>query len=121
MTNHWVDIKNADVVMVMGGNPAEAHPCGFKWVIEAKTHHKAKLIVVDEHHALVGSMNIDRSAFDLRRELGVFLTDKPAVERLIEVFERDWHRAEHWDAPDPLDSDAHEHGELPHDPDFKHE
>jgi formate dehydrogenase major subunit len=47
MTNHWVDIKNADVVMVMGGNPAEAHPCGFKWVMEAKTHRKAKLIVVD--------------------------------------------------------------------------
>jgi len=47
MTNHWVDIKNADVVLVMGGNPAEAHPCGFKWVTEAKAHNKAKLIVVD--------------------------------------------------------------------------
>ncbi len=47
MTNHWVDIKNADVVMVMGGNPAEAHPCGFKWVVEAKANNKAKLIVVD--------------------------------------------------------------------------
>ena len=47
MTNHWVDIKNTDLVFVMGGNPAEAHPCGFKWVIEAKKHRKAKLIVVD--------------------------------------------------------------------------
>jgi formate dehydrogenase major subunit len=47
MTNNWVDIKNADVVLVMGGNPAEAHPCGFKWVIEAKARNKAKLIVVD--------------------------------------------------------------------------
>ena len=47
MTNNWVDIKNADVVFVMGGNPAEAHPCGFKWVIEAKIHNKARLIVVD--------------------------------------------------------------------------
>jgi formate dehydrogenase major subunit len=47
MTNHWVDIKNADVVLVMGGNPAEAHPCGFKWVTEAKAHNKAKLVVVD--------------------------------------------------------------------------
>jgi formate dehydrogenase major subunit len=47
MTNHWVDIKNADVVMVMGGNPAEAHPCGFKWVIEAKVKKGARLIVVD--------------------------------------------------------------------------
>lgn len=47
MTNHWVDIKNADVIIVMGGNAAEAHPVGFRWVIEAKKHNKAKLIVVD--------------------------------------------------------------------------
>jgi formate dehydrogenase major subunit len=47
MTNHWVDIKNADTVLIMGGNAAEAHPCGFKWVTEAKAHNKARLIVVD--------------------------------------------------------------------------
>jgi formate dehydrogenase-N alpha subunit len=47
MTNHWVDIKNANVVVVMGGNAAEAHPCGFKWVTEAKAHNNARLIVVD--------------------------------------------------------------------------
>ena len=47
MTNHWVDIKNADVVLIMGGNAAEAHPCGFKWVTEAKAHRKARLVVVD--------------------------------------------------------------------------
>jgi formate dehydrogenase major subunit len=47
MTNHWVDIKNADVILVMGGNPAEAHPCGFKWVIEAKVKNRARLVVVD--------------------------------------------------------------------------
>ncbi len=47
MTNHWVDIRNADLVLIMGGNAAEAHPCGFKWVIEAKKHNRAKLVVVD--------------------------------------------------------------------------
>ncbi len=47
MTNHWSDIKNADLVLIMGGNAAEAHPCGFKWVTEAKAHNKARLIVVD--------------------------------------------------------------------------
>ncbi len=47
MTQHWQDIKNADLVLIMGGNAAEAHPCGFKWVTEAKEHRKAKLIVVD--------------------------------------------------------------------------
>lgn len=47
MTNHWVDIKNADIILIMGGNAAEAHPCGFKWVTEAKAHRGAKLVVVD--------------------------------------------------------------------------
>jgi formate dehydrogenase major subunit len=47
MTNGWNDIKNAEVITIMGGNAAEAHPCGFKWVTEAKAHNKAKLIVVD--------------------------------------------------------------------------
>jgi formate dehydrogenase major subunit len=47
MTNNWVDIKNADLILIMGGNAAEAHPCGFKWVTEAKAHNKARLIVVD--------------------------------------------------------------------------
>ena len=47
MTNSWTDIKNTDLVIIMGGNAAEAHPCGFKWVTEAKHHRGAKLIVVD--------------------------------------------------------------------------
>jgi formate dehydrogenase major subunit len=47
MTNNWVDIRNANLVLIMGGNAAEAHPCGFKWVTEAKAHNKARLIVVD--------------------------------------------------------------------------
>jgi formate dehydrogenase major subunit len=47
MTNGWTDIRNADVVLAMGGNPAENHPCGFKWVIEAKKRRGAKLVCVD--------------------------------------------------------------------------
>jgi len=47
MTNTWADIKNTNLAVIMGGNAAEAHPCGFKWVTEAKAHNKAKLIVVD--------------------------------------------------------------------------
>ena len=47
MTNGWVDIKNADVILAMGGNPAENHPVGFKWFIEAKKTRNAKLIAVD--------------------------------------------------------------------------
>ena len=47
MTNGWVDIKNTDMMLIMGGNPAENHPCGFKWAVEAKRQRNAKMIVVD--------------------------------------------------------------------------
>jgi formate dehydrogenase major subunit len=47
MTNGYVDIKNTDMMLIMGGNPAENHPCGFKWAIEAKRTRNAKMIVVD--------------------------------------------------------------------------
>ncbi len=36
MTNHWRDIKNADVILINGANPAEAHPVGFQWFVKAK-------------------------------------------------------------------------------------
>src|SRR5208283_5028970 len=47
MTNGWIDIKNTDMMLIMGGNPAENHPCGFKWAVEAKRNRSAKTIVVD--------------------------------------------------------------------------
>ena len=47
MTNGWIDIKNTDMMLIMGGNPAENHPCGFKWAVEAKRERNAKMIVVD--------------------------------------------------------------------------
>ena len=50
MTNGWVDIRNADTILVMGGNPAENHPCGFKWALEAKKTRGAKLVCVDPRY-----------------------------------------------------------------------
>src|SRR6202048_1191941 len=47
MTNGWVDIKNADVILAMGGNPAENHPVGFKWFLEARKTRGAKLVAGD--------------------------------------------------------------------------
>jgi len=81
----------------------------------------AKLLLADGARALTGSMNLDRSAFDLRRELGAVVHAPAIVGRLQELFDHDWHKAEHWDAPDPLASDTHDVGELPHDPHFVHE
>ncbi|TKJ92528.1 formate dehydrogenase-N subunit alpha [Erwinia persicina] len=56
MTNHWVDIRNANLVVVMGGNAAEAHPVGFRWAMEAKIHNNAKLIVIDPRFTRTASV-----------------------------------------------------------------
>lgn len=46
MTNHWIDIRNADVILVIGSNAAENHPIAFAWVTEA-VKNGAKVISVD--------------------------------------------------------------------------
>jgi formate dehydrogenase major subunit len=47
MTNGWTDVANTDLVLVMGGNPAENHPVGFRFVMEAKRDRGAKLVCID--------------------------------------------------------------------------
>lgn len=74
----------------------------------------AKLLIADDH-ALVGSMNIDRSAFDLRRELGVTVDDPAAVEQLRHVFDADWETSHHYEPPDPLHPETHHEDEAAHD------
>ncbi len=81
----------------------------------------AKLLLADGNHALVGSMNIDRSAFDLRRELGATITDPAIVGRLSETFESDWDGSSRYEPPDPLDPTKHHEGDFPHDKDLRHE
>jgi cardiolipin synthase len=81
----------------------------------------AKLILVDGAYAQTGSMNIDRSAFDLRRELGIESDAQEVVDRLKATFAADWASARPYVAPDPLDPTFHEEGELPPDPHFVHD
>jgi phosphatidylserine/phosphatidylglycerophosphate/cardiolipin synthase-like enzyme len=81
----------------------------------------AKLLIIDGERAQLGSMNIDRSAFDLRRELGVLVDGAHVIKGLRKVFEHDWDESKAYEAPDPLQPDTHHEGELPHDPHFLHE
>jgi phosphatidylserine/phosphatidylglycerophosphate/cardiolipin synthase-like enzyme len=81
----------------------------------------AKLILVDSAYAQTGSMNIDRSAFDLRRELGIESDAPEVVARLQQTFAADWEVSSKYSAPDPLDPTLHEEGELPPDPHFVHD
>jgi formate dehydrogenase major subunit len=47
MTNHWRDIRHADLMLINGANPAEAHPVGFQWMMKAKLERGAKMVHAD--------------------------------------------------------------------------
>ena len=47
MTNHWIDFKNSDVILIMGSNPASNHPVSFKWIQEAMDKRGARVLSVD--------------------------------------------------------------------------
>jgi formate dehydrogenase major subunit len=47
MTNSYNDIRNAKTIMVMGGNPAEAHPVSLQHILEGKEINRANMIVID--------------------------------------------------------------------------
>ena len=81
----------------------------------------AKLIVLDKREALVGSMNIDRNAFDLRRELGLTTDDPAIVGRLLNAFRYDWKASHRYEPPDPLDAAGHHEDDFPHDLDLVHD
>ena len=53
----------------------------------------AKVIVADEHRALVGSINLTHSSMELNRELGVLTEDESVLQRLLQTLQSDWQRA----------------------------
>lgn len=49
MTNHWIDLKNAKVILIEGSNAAENHSMSMKWIMRAK-ENGAKVIHVDPRY-----------------------------------------------------------------------
>jgi formate dehydrogenase major subunit len=47
MTNSYNDIRNSKTIMIMGGNPAEAHPVSLQHILEGKELNRANMIVID--------------------------------------------------------------------------
>jgi len=47
MTNSYNDIRNAKTQIIMGGNPAEAHPVSLQHLLEGAELNKANVIVID--------------------------------------------------------------------------
>jgi formate dehydrogenase-N alpha subunit len=54
MTNHWIDMVNTDVAMVMGSNVVENHPMAAKWL--SRTKEKGAIIInVDPRYTRTSS------------------------------------------------------------------
>jgi formate dehydrogenase major subunit len=47
MTNSYNDIRNSKTMIIMGGNPAEAHPVSLQHVLEGQEMNRSNLIVID--------------------------------------------------------------------------
>jgi formate dehydrogenase major subunit len=47
MTNSYNDIRNSKTLVIMGGNPAEAHPVSLQHLLEAKELNRANYVVID--------------------------------------------------------------------------
>ena len=91
MTNHWKDIKNADVVLVMGANPAENHPCGFKWALEARDENNATLLTrIRYYHRLPDfAALLDARGGDLAAVLAELKSNAGTVEDPFEMLPSD--------------------------------
>ena len=80
--------------------------CGIRIRHQKKPKLHAKLIVADEKSLLVSSFNLDRSAFDLRREVGLITSHPQAVERLHAQFHADWKASRLYQVPEPMEAFA---------------
>lgn len=47
MTNSYNDIQNSRCLVIIGGNPAEAHPVSLPHMLRGKEHNRAPFIVID--------------------------------------------------------------------------
>ncbi len=47
MTNSYNDIRNSKTLLIMGANPAEAHPVSLQHLLEGKELNRANFIVID--------------------------------------------------------------------------
>jgi phosphatidylserine/phosphatidylglycerophosphate/cardiolipin synthase-like enzyme len=82
----------------------------------------AKLLVVDDKWALLGSQNFDQPAFDMRREVGIEVRDAAIVQTLTTMFERDWETSRKYEPPYPVGEPAEEEeDEFSHDATLMHE
>jgi len=84
MTNSYNDIRNAKTMVIMGGNPAEAHPVSLQHVLAGKELNRANLVVIDPRFTRTAAHATDY----IRIRPG---TDIPTIYGMLwHVFENGW-------------------------------
>lgn len=79
----WDIVENSAALRRLMSQGAEVRE-----IKKPKMH--AKLILVDGSRALVGSLNLDKSCFELRRELAVMVEHPQPLAELARTFAADW-------------------------------
>ncbi len=89
MTNSFNDLANAKAIMIMGGNPAEAHPVSLQHLLRSKEINQAELIVVDPRFTRTAAHATEY----VRIRPG---TDIPVIWSILwHVFENGWENKEY--------------------------
>jgi formate dehydrogenase major subunit len=84
MTNSYNDIHNSKAILIIGGNPAEAHPVSMQHVFQATERNNAPLIVIDPRFTRTAA----HADLYMRIRPG---TDVPVVWGMLwHIFENGW-------------------------------
>jgi formate dehydrogenase major subunit len=84
MTNSYNDIQNSKALMIIGGNPAEAHPVAMQHMLRGKERNRAPFIVVDPRFTRTAAHATDF----IRIRPG---TDIPVIWGMLwHIFENGW-------------------------------
>jgi len=88
MTNSFNDLGNSKAIMIMGGNPAEAHPVALQHLLRSKEINQAELIVIDPRFTRTAA----HATEFVRIRPG---TDIPVIWSILwHVFENGWEDTE---------------------------
>ena len=84
MTNSYNDIHNSQAILIIGGNPAEAHPVSLQHIFQATERNNAPLIVIDPRFTRTAA----HADLYMRLRPG---TDVPVVWGMLwHIFENGW-------------------------------
>ncbi len=84
MTNSMPDMHNSRAIMVIGANPAEAHPVAMLHILKAKEQNNAPLIVIDPRFTRTAAHSDEH----VRQRSG---TDIPVIWGILwHIFENGW-------------------------------